>query len=173
MTLQNLYFITEIVGGIAIIGSLIFVALQVRQNTEAMRVEALERHADHFRILNLPISENADMADIFRRGLEDLDRLDPTERVRFMALLTMAVRGWEKMFLVRKRRALDEGLWSGSHESFKSALTNPGLRAYWHIRRSTFCQDFRDYVDATIAEGGGQPLYGETSADKAESRRSQ
>ena len=161
MTLEDIYFITEIVGGIAIIGSLIFVALQVRQNTEAMRVEALERHADHFRVLNQSVAQSAELADVFRRGLEDLDSLDPTERVRFFAHLTTAIRGWEKMFLVRKRGALDEELWSGSHESFKSACRAPGVRAYWRIRRSTFCQDFRDYVDATIAEGGGQPLYGD------------
>jgi hypothetical protein len=159
MTLQDIYFVTEIVGGIAIVASLIFVALQVRQNTEAMRAAAIERHADHFRALNLPVIESAEFAEILVRGLRNLDDLTEIERVRFIASMTASIRGWEAMFLVHERGALDRDVWRTSSETFKSVFAHPGALSYWRIRRFTFSPGFQAYVEELIQEGGAQPLW--------------
>ena len=69
MTLENLYFCSQVVAAIAIIASLIFVGLQVRQSTTTSRAAAAQAFSQQYSDLNHMLL-HADVREIFVRGLD-------------------------------------------------------------------------------------------------------
>ena len=66
MTLEQLNLLLQIVGSIGVIGSLIFVGLQVRQNTKTTRVQVQENMTScYISVAQLLI----DNAEVFTRGI--------------------------------------------------------------------------------------------------------
>jgi hypothetical protein len=66
MTLEQLNLVLQIVGSIGVIGSLIFVGLQVRQNTKATRVQVQENMTSCYISVAQVLIDNA---EVFTRGI--------------------------------------------------------------------------------------------------------
>lgn len=71
MSLEQVSLVAQIVSALAIIASLIFVGVQLRQATSAMRNSSSQAHSAIYTGLVSTIIENADFASIWRRGLND------------------------------------------------------------------------------------------------------
>ena len=94
MTLQDLGSLGELVGGIAVVVSVVYLAIQIRhathgldQDRELMRVSfenEIRREGIEFRSM---ITADADLAEVWRRGLAGDADLDPAERTRFHLLM--------------------------------------------------------------------------------------
>ena len=83
MKLSEWAQVAEIVGGAAIIASLVFVGIEVRENTFVVRAQS-DRAIDQQNVaLNIVVAENADFAEILVRGEVDRGSLDPAELARF------------------------------------------------------------------------------------------
>ena len=87
--------IAEIIGAVAVIGTLIYVAVQIRQNSILLRQNTDFARASIVHETNVSgtqiyelIAQDKDVAEIFRRGIND-DIVDDTELLRFEALLNM------------------------------------------------------------------------------------
>ena len=87
--------IAEIVGAVAVIGSLIYIAVQIRQNsillkqnTDFARASIVhETNVSQTKIYEL-IVQDKEVAEIFQRGING-DILDGTELLRFEAILNI------------------------------------------------------------------------------------
>ncbi len=78
--------ITEVVGVVAVIASIIYVAVQIRQNTSIARATIVhETNTSAMRVPEL-IAQDAELADIYRKGL-DGESLQGADLVRFTALV--------------------------------------------------------------------------------------
>ena len=75
--------ILETVGFGAIVASLIFVALEVSQNTSQMRVQAAYSVNEGLEALNASQYGDPSLVDLLLRGEQDLSDLDPIELARF------------------------------------------------------------------------------------------
>ena len=82
MSLSDLGNIGEFVGSIGVFLSLIYVGIQIRQNTkESQRTNARETAVHHAAALH-GLSRDPEMADVFVRGIEDLAVLSDADRYR-------------------------------------------------------------------------------------------
>ena len=76
--------IAEIVGAIALVLTLAYLALQVNHSTQAARRAAAERAVDSVREWNRSLLDNPDVADTYWKGTEGLDNLsNQRERSQF------------------------------------------------------------------------------------------
>jgi len=64
INLQNFYLLAEIVVAFAVVASLLFVGLQMRQNTNAMRIAAGQGLVASWSATNRDIIANKDMAEL-------------------------------------------------------------------------------------------------------------
>ena len=85
MTLEQASLVAQIVSAVAVIASLIFVGVQLRQATAAIRGSSSEAHAALYTELVHSIIDNADFARIWSAGLTDPKGLREDEWVRFVA----------------------------------------------------------------------------------------
>ena len=83
LTLEHLYYIGELAGVIVVIVSVIYLALQVRQNTQTIRTTNMHAMSGNINSAVDMITNSAEVADIYRRGSMDYDSLDDIEMVRF------------------------------------------------------------------------------------------
>ena len=85
MTLERAYFVAEITAATAVILSLIYVGIQIKQNTDTLKLRTAYDATEEFSDIYLVLTENSDLADIWFRGLQGLDALEGVERLRFYA----------------------------------------------------------------------------------------
>ena len=158
MTLQDLGNIGEFVGAIGVVASLVYLALQIRQNTEHLSqntrsVRAASFHATSSLLAQFFSTVNGDpeLSRIFRLGLEDPDSLDPDARERFKTTLAQMFSYFQDVFHQHKEGLLEAELWESRHANIVMYLGEPGVRKFWQQRRRMFTKSFRALVDAELA----------------------
>ena len=152
MTLSELGSLGELVGGIAVIGSLIYLAIQVRNATQSQRTESflsgLGRVNDWYR----SISNNGDLARIYLDGCEDFAGLDREDRARFHALIMEVLVVCEMMHRLGEGRLLNAPTLNAVSRFISVLFSHPGIVAWWQEQgRAAVTEDFRDYVDHAAA----------------------
>src|SRR6266480_1926509 len=86
MTLSDLANLGQIIGAVAVVISLIYVALQIRQNTNAVRSATAQSVHEHFASWYHLIAADAELCRIAANGLRDYQSLSENERTRFIAV---------------------------------------------------------------------------------------
>jgi len=74
-----------LLANIGIIAGIVFLAIEIQQNTGAIRSQASLGINDSLARMNAAIYQDSELADILIRGRESLSNLDPVERERFQA----------------------------------------------------------------------------------------
>lgn len=75
--------IAELTGLTAVVASLIFVGLEVRQNTSQLRTEAARAVTEMVNDLNASLFSDADLTEIVLKGSQDFDALNEIELAQF------------------------------------------------------------------------------------------
>ena len=87
--------ITEVISALAVVVSLVYLATQIRQNTNAAKAGTSFSVNTALTSMNDALRSNAELADFWIRGCQSLDSLSGIERVRFtshmLELLNLAV----------------------------------------------------------------------------------
>ena len=144
MDIMELGAIGEFVSGIAVIGSLIFVGLQVRQNTKTLR-QAGRRQAS---LQNQQIGRMmADYPEESAVGFDRLGELSVADRWRFDMLWGMYLQGMEQT-IADEREGLQSPEYAEPYrQTMREVLTLPGGRRWWDERRNWFSTSFQNEVD--------------------------
>ena len=82
MNLDDLANLGQIIGAVAVVVSLIYVALQIRQNTNAIRSAAAQTVHEHFASWYRLVAADPELSQSVVNGLRDYC-LSPTHRMRF------------------------------------------------------------------------------------------
>src|ERR1700746_2951578 len=85
MNLNELANLGQIIGAIAVVVSLFYVAHQIRQNTNAVRSATAQTVHEHFANWYQLIAADAELSRIAVSGLRNYASLSEQERVRFIA----------------------------------------------------------------------------------------
>jgi hypothetical protein len=103
MTLSDLSAIGSLVSGLAVLVSLIFLAAQMHQNTQAVRAVSSQAHAANMQDILSPIIIDGEVARFHRMGFDNLDALTDDERVRFFSIMSGIFRFYEAARLQWRR----------------------------------------------------------------------
>ena len=164
MTIQDLGSIGELIAALATVGTLAYLALQIRQNTRSIRVSTFHESASRSADFSRAIAERKDLARIYRIGLGGMDQLeDDDDRVRFMMLLSTLFRQYEDLFFQYQAGTASSESWDAWRNSLRFTLSNPGFPPFWDVRRFAFTESFRQFVDAECETEEPLPTIAEIS----------
>ncbi|MGQ0533574.1 MAG: hypothetical protein ACT4OF_12925 [Caulobacteraceae bacterium] len=147
MSLEQWSYLGEIIGAIAVVASLIFVGVQLRQNTKAVRAQTSQAHAVGYQQIIAGISDNGEFARIWRIGLSDYENLNPDERARFLAFTSMLFRFYESSQVQMLRGMLDAEHWHTIEQQVADLVTQPGIQAWWNLRSHWHSARFREWIE--------------------------
>jgi hypothetical protein len=152
MTLQDLGSIGELVGALATIATLAYLALQIRGNTRAVRSQARQHSQSTTRSWTLAVAQDEPLADIFRRGLASFESLEPTEQIRFTFLMSQIIGASELAFQDREDGVSNPKQLERALAGMLPLLRTPGGRAYWKVfaSRAGYPDEFRSLIDAEL-----------------------
>ena len=120
MNLNDLANLGQIIGAVAVVVSLIYVALQIRQNTNAIRSAAAQTVHEHFASWYRLVAADPDLSQIVVNGLRDYSSLSEMQRARFIATYMVFVSYSQNAFLKMAREiarpATVDGMGACHHE---------------------------------------------------------
>lgn len=156
MTLSDLAALGSFVSGIAVLVSLIYLSLQIRQNTLAHRATAHKVRAD-FVMESLHQLGDPVLASTFVRGAAGDRTLSEAEFTQFNAYMHAWFVGMSEIHWLHQRGMLDEDAFQGSIAALRARLQSPGIRAEWSVVRPVMPEHFRVEVDRLMAEQAPAP----------------
>jgi hypothetical protein len=155
MNLETMSQLGEFVGGIGVILSLVYVAIQVRRNTSSQRADMTARILDRMSAQQHTYAFDPEASKFFSRAITDTSALTVDERIQFAWLMTEFLGAIE--FLMQQYDAgnIDEQIWLRWSKTLDWWLTYPGVRSYWISRPTPFTDRFTDYIEDRLVNGEG------------------
>ena len=150
MTLQDLGSLGEFVAAIATLATLVYLAVQIRQNTLAVRAGSHQAVSDSFIAVNSWVARDPSLARIYRVGIDNLDDLSEDERVQFGFMLLSVFRVYETTYYQDRVGTAEEQLFLSVERDIGVVLANAGVRQWWEETPFGISQEFRDYVEVNV-----------------------
>ena len=156
MTLEELYYVSQIVAVIAIFGSLVYVAIQTRQNSRMMRAKAAWDAETSFAEINDMLSAGGPVGELFYKALTKPESLSDYEKYQTHRFMRSVLQRTEAQYALYKHGVLDAEVWRLRSTYIKSTLNNPLFKEIWQTEKtnSMFTRAFiaeMDKIDAAEA----------------------
>jgi len=152
MDIESLGNIGDFIGGIGVIVTLIYLALQIRQNTIATKADSYQAVVAATTEWSRELSTNAEICEILDRGFRDYNSLDRVERLRFSFAMSSYFRNMENLHLKFVTGAVDASVWSGWENRTFAFMLMPGTQDWWASHASAFSSSFRAFIAAAPKE---------------------
>ena len=151
MTIQDWGAVGEIVGGIAVLVTLIYLAIQLRQSNLATHRNTYASAADTMSAFWLDMARNPELFQRFQTSLRAPDRLSREELDQGFLVLDAYMALMESYYL--HNRTYGEDISQARWERSLTRLLNlPGGQRYWRSRRAAFHEEFADYISGLISD---------------------
>ena len=152
MTIQELGAIGELVGGIAVIATLIYLAIQIRLSVGEARREAVnsERGAASFPLQLCRLTESADNVEALRAGLKDYESLSPDQAGLFNTLLLGLFVSFVTVNDYYEQKIIPADEYEASEGNFLRLLVTPGGREWWDRTKELYPTRGVSYVEQEL-----------------------
>jgi hypothetical protein len=151
-TAQLLGNLGEFIGSIVIIATLIYLAMQVRQNTNALRIQSRQSVLSGAQTELLAVLENP---DVFTSMVKS-EPFTQEETVKLNVWLMAAMRLREFSWLQYQSGVIDEAQWSTERHVIQILLSASRTRAWWEKSgRIAFGAPFIEFIDDLLRD---QPI---------------
>lgn len=157
MSLGDLANLGQIIGAIAVVISLFYVAYQIRQNTNAVRSATAQAVHEHFAKWYHLLAADGDLSQIVANGLRDYSSLSEQEKARFIATFMAFLSYSQNAFLKWREGLLASPLWMGWELLILNLICAPGGRTFWKERSYLFGEEFRQYVESDLMKRPPHP----------------
>ena len=150
MNWNALAAVAELIGAVAVVLSLLYLAAQIRQSTRTMRSAAFQSTIGFATAFAESLSRDPDLAAVFLAGISDYSSLNETDRLRFHFQMISMLRRYENMHYQSRMGLLHDEQWEGLRESLHHIIVNPGATAWWKENARLFNIDFGSFVDRRL-----------------------
>lgn len=142
----------EFVGAILLFVSLIFVGLQLRQNTRAVQ-RSSAREAGNAIVASLQAYVgSAELSEITLRAFESLESISPVDRYRFDGWMYGWLHAHELEHLVSRESTYLDELLAPKRRAIAGYLLSPGGSQWWKERKTWFTDYFQRAVDDIVPD---------------------
>lgn len=141
----------EVVAGIGVVISLVYVSRQIKMNTQAVRGANATTTQGNFQQLARFLYEDREGTALILKAMQGDSELAPHERLAAYAYFFDFLKTAELSYFNYLRGDLDEPFWVASLTFYKAYFTTPGFREYWAARSVAFLPEFQTAMDKWLA----------------------
>ena len=154
----------EIIGALAVVISVVYLASQIRlgyvqqDQNNAIAQSAAESDL-HFRYQDLigRMLEKPGLREIVIRGLHDYDKLSREEKGRFITWISPLVVHFDVVLRQHRRGLADEDYLEEFRLMTLSLVSTKGGREWWAENKYFWIESMREYLDAELAKPESLP----------------
>ena len=144
--------IAELLGAIGVIGSLVYLATQIRQNTKSLSTSSFQATTDALNQVNALIANNPELAELFAGVRKGKTELTEVEEIRWVFLITSVLRIWETAYYQRSEGVVLDASWQRYEGSLRGMVALPIFSGWWANNSFGFTDEFSSLVDRLIQE---------------------
>lgn len=130
---------------------IVILAIEIRQNSVALRSNVLQSVSNESNPLNLAIATDSSMRDTWVHGLRDPNSLTESQRLQLNATLHVWFNNAQNWFYQMQSGVLDseiaDGHWTTMATMYESF---PGFREYWDSRGYSYTPEFQKFVKEDV-----------------------
>jgi hypothetical protein len=153
MRLSDLASIGSLISSAAVVISLVYLALQIRQTERNQRALIHQGRASRMIALTTQIA-NPGVVDGYFQAILGSDSIADGQYRQYTMLFTGLLYAIEDDFFQYKTGLLEKKYFESSTQTWKRILSVPGHRVTWRRLRATFAPEFVEFMDRTM---GGVP----------------
>ncbi|TFH27269.1 MAG: hypothetical protein E4H00_09705 [Myxococcales bacterium] len=149
--------IAEAIGVVGVLVSLVYVAIQIRQNTQLIsrsvqsaQLAAFERNIESGNGIRELMILHPALAELFLKGLKSYGGLDASEKFRFGMLLRNTFSSTQGAYIRELTVRHDPQGSEGPGGVIDSILVNPGAREWLQQIEPDWRPEFRDFVASRL-----------------------
>jgi hypothetical protein len=147
MTLSEISQISQTIGSAAVFASLIFVGVQIRQNTKTTQAASHHAVSEALNRVNLLWARDSEVARIWLLGMSDRRAMTREEQWRFDSMVRAYLHVCETMYTQARLGAGDFGIVVAEESGIKAVFASNGVREWWAENPFGFSPNFRKYVE--------------------------
>jgi len=146
--------VLELVGAVGVIGSLIFVGLEIRQSAAATRAATVQQIKDAWLETNLTTATSRDLADAFVLVETDSLSADLQSVQMVRSFLRVLLHNWSNAYWHYRNGSFPEDQWRPHFREMESRAGDPLTWWMWNDVQILFDDDFRSLMDSLRAANG-------------------
>jgi len=139
--------IGELVGALAVLVTLVYLSMQIRQNTKSVQAAAVDSANNQVSRCREVIFADADVANLFRRGNQDPASLSEDDAIRYRLLIHNIMLALSNSITQASVSGLSESMTKAESPILNRVLGTTGGRWFWDTYRYDFEGSFRGTVD--------------------------
>ena len=148
-TLGNL---GDFIGGIGVVATVIYLAVQVRQSTASTKAASYQAVVSAISDWSRAIGVDSNVSRIMRVGVENPEQLTDDEYTQFEFLVVSGTRNFENIHYQYLAGGLSKGAWEGWSSRILTFFNQPGLKTWWERHKGAYSPDFQEFVEKGIKE---------------------
>lgn len=142
--------VAGVIGVLAIVISLIYVAIEIRQNTKVARAATRQAISEAAGNLTSDLMNNREMAEIFVKHMNG-KALDTVEKLRLEARCYRDFQHWENVHYQHVEGFILGDQWNGFRNNLRSLLRIKVYREFWAHEARHFSNGFQAEVSRILA----------------------
>ena len=153
MSFEQISYLAQIVASVGVVVSLIFVGLQIRQNTSALQRNEHNSTMEQWTVLRQAIAQNRDIAELMTSGVSGERALDEADQLRLEQMLQEYAWASFHIWDRTQRGVFPKGTFEATAGAFLTTLLRtPGGESWWRKAKHVgFPSAFVLDVDAVVA----------------------
>jgi hypothetical protein len=141
--------IGEVVGALAVVVTLIYLAFQVKQHTIASRVSAKQEITRQYSDFADLLLTHADLLEVYQRGLSG-DIKTGVDREKFTFIMRKATWYFASMHYQYSVQSLSDDEWHQSQVLIKRVCRAPGYKHFWEAEEGEYSSNFAQYINGIL-----------------------
>ena len=151
MNWEAIAAIGEVGGAIAVVVTLVYLARQIRQSTEATRVAAYHQAQEQLWSVGASIATDPGLSEILARAFTaGLDGLEIPDRLRLEWAMGSIYYGHESLLALYERGLIDPELWQNLVDNNLGLLGSPLGREYLATRHGSISRRLEAVIDEKL-----------------------
>jgi hypothetical protein len=142
--------IGENIGALAVVISVIYLAVQIRKQTDASRLAATRELPTLYIDFLKPSYEDKELSSLYLRAVQHYDDLSRDDRFRVAMYLQTMMRTIEQHFVHIQQHKVDQVFIDSINLAVEEWLTFPGAQRWWDLSKDMFVPQFREHIDNMI-----------------------
>lgn len=155
----------NLLAAIGVIVTLIYLSIQIRQNTKAVRSSSVQNLVQSLSTTAQAAVENESMIPLLLKANTGDSALTEEERTRLHFWFIMTFRRFEGVYFQRDLGFVDASVIEGFERSHIAIIASKSGQAWWANSKEIFNSGFVSYVEELLQRGSAKNLHPVFRAD--------
>ena len=131
MKLKKVALLAEVLGGLGIIVSIIYLAFEISENSDAQLVANQLALSERTQSLNSLITDNRQLGDLISKARMDVSSLTPGEIEQVKMFVYSKMQIWEDAYVMTLVEHFPDSYWTGWNTGMCEDVSDPGFADLW------------------------------------------